>query len=129
MDKQQAMDVVIGLEWEMFQKVNNIGGRASCQDEYDTFEIMRKSQFLSWDDETVESYLQDLQDAQAEGRNLVAEKYLRMMKSTDPVNYTKSEHLLPVLSEERIQKQEEVIAREIRWAEEYVQKYPLISQT
>ena len=46
----------------MFQNVRNTGGRAACQDDFETFDVMRKSQFLIWDLPLLESYWQDLQE-------------------------------------------------------------------
>ena len=71
---------IIEIEWDMFQHVNNIGGRASCQDNKRTFVIMRQSQFENWTDELLHAYLVYIVKAEAEGRNLIAEKYGRMMK-------------------------------------------------
>ena len=48
---------IISIEWDMFQDVNNIGGRASCQDDYETFEIMRRSQYENWTEEMLDIYL------------------------------------------------------------------------
>ena len=64
----------------MFQNVRNTGGRAACQDDFETFDVMRKSQFLTWDLPLLESYWQDLQEGKAQGRNLVMEKYAYMME-------------------------------------------------
>ncbi|MCF0106793.1 MAG: DUF4125 family protein, partial [Holdemanella sp.] len=113
----EIINKVIQLEWEMFQRVNNMGGRANCQDDFVTFEIMRKSQFLSWDHTVVKSYLNDLIDAKRNHRNLLTEKYLIMMKSTDPDYYYQNESMLIPLSNERINQQEEIISIEIEWAE------------
>ena len=54
-EKEMEIEAIIRLEWKQFQGVHNEGGRASCQDDPKTFEIMRKSQFLTWDLEALES--------------------------------------------------------------------------
>ena len=42
--KLEKVEKILQLEWNMFQKVENIGGRASCQEDFETFYIMRRSQ-------------------------------------------------------------------------------------
>ena len=59
-EREALIDEVIEREWEQFQYVQNEGGRASCQDDHETFVIMRKSQFMNWTQELLESYRQDL---------------------------------------------------------------------
>ena len=54
-----------------------------------------------WSDEAAESYLNDLRDAGDEGRNLIAEKYLQMMKSTHPAQYEAQKRFLPEVSREK----------------------------
>ena len=83
----QAVLHIVEIEWEMFQKVNNIGGRASCQNDKITFEIMRLSQYSSWTNEMIRSYEYDLTSAEQAGRNLVMEKYAYMMEFTDPAYF------------------------------------------
>ena len=39
---------VVTIEWALFDKVQNCGGRAACQDDAKTFSIMRASQFRAW---------------------------------------------------------------------------------
>ena len=95
--KDDLVSKIIEREWDMFQNVENIGGKASCQQDYQTFEIMRYSQAMSWSEETLESYLKDLQKAQKNKRNLLTEKYARMMESTSPLEYAQIESLLPPL--------------------------------
>ena len=51
---------IIEREWEFFQKVQNIGGRASCQDDFETFNIQRTAQFKVFYQDVLESYLNDL---------------------------------------------------------------------
>ena len=101
--KQMDMiDKVILEEWNQFDKVKNDGGRADCQDNYETFYIMRKSQYLTWSDEMLESFYEDLVTARESGWNLITEKYARMMQSTNPVEYAKLEKTLPVINDDRI---------------------------
>ena len=51
------------MEWQQFTQVKNQGGRASCQEDTYTFDIMRKSQFYTWDLPVLESYQEDLKEA------------------------------------------------------------------
>lgn len=53
---------VVAIEWALFDKVQNCGGRAACQDDAKTFSIMRASQFRAWSLELLESYKEDLLD-------------------------------------------------------------------
>ena len=82
MDGKTLREQIVAAELEMFQTTRNKGGRASCQDDCITFYNMRIAQFEAWSDETAESYWEDLEAAKDRDRNLVAEKYLHMMKST-----------------------------------------------
>lgn len=101
MDSKAVMEQIVAAEWEMFQATHNKGGRASCQDDYRTFYNMRMAQFDAWSGDAAESYLEDLRRAKAQGRNLVAEKYLHMMKSTHPDEYEAQKHLLSRISPEQ----------------------------
>ena len=87
--RDELMSEIIKLEWDMFSHVSNVGGPASCQMRPDTFKIMRKSQAATWSDELLASYLEDLKAATREGRNIMTEKYARMMESTFPEEYRK----------------------------------------
>ncbi len=118
------VEKIVDLEWKQFDKVKNEGGRASCQDDYPTFSIMRKSQYLTWPDELLESFYQDLLNAQSKGWNLIMEKYARMMESTTPEKYQELKKDLPVLDEDRIAIQEEIIKIQVSWMEEFAEKYP-----
>ena len=118
------IEKIVDLEWKQFDKVENRGGRADCQDNFETFSIMRKSQYLTWTEEMLVSYCNDLIDANNKGWNLIMEKYARMMKSTNPEEYAQLEENLPVLSEDRTKIQEEVIKIQVAWMEEAVEKYP-----
>lgn len=122
-----AMDIIeeiVELEWNQFDKVKNEGGRADCQDDFATFSVMRKSQYMTWNEELLISYRNDLIAANQKGWNLIMEKYARMMKSTAPKRYAELEKDLPVLNERRIAIQEEIIKIQVVWMEEFASKYP-----
>ena len=65
------------------QQVQGVNGRAACQDDWTTFLIMRLSQFEGWDTDVLESYFEDIVQAEAQERNLIMEKYAYMMEETD----------------------------------------------
>ncbi|MBQ3514037.1 MAG: DUF4125 family protein [Lachnospiraceae bacterium] len=115
---------IVELEWKQFDKVKNEGGRADCQDDWNTFSIMRKSQYLAWTEELLESYYGDLLEAEQKGWNLITEKYARMMKSTAPEKYAELEKELPVLNQERISIQEEIIKIQVGWMEAFAEQFP-----
>jgi Protein of unknown function (DUF4125) len=124
--RENLINQIVGIEWKMFQKVQNIGGRASCQDDRKTFEVMRFSQFMSWSEAALESYLNDLTDAERQGRNLLTEKYARMLESTSPSEYAHLENLLPPLTSEVISLIERIVEIVLPWEEELSQKFPYI---
>ena len=126
--KDKVIVDIIDMEWRMFQKVKNIGGRASCQDDYATFRVNRVSQAESWSVATLESYLNDLETAARDGRNLLSEKYARMMASTLPIEYQRIAHLLPQLDDGVLSLVEEIIQITLEWEKELAEKYPHVVQ-
>lgn len=123
----ETIEKIIKLEYGMLDKVNNKGGRAWCQDHFDAFRIMRASQFLTWPEPVRDSYLDDLETADAEGRNLIFEKYAWMMQYSHPDDFAKVEHVLPKFSAALIAKIEEIVAIQVEWAVEFDKKYPKVS--
>ncbi len=124
MTKEEYIEQIVTLEWKQFDRVKNEGGRADCQNNWNTFSIMRKSQYLTWTEELLASFYHDLAEAEQKGWNLITEKYARMMKSTAPERYAELEKDLPVRSEERIAIQEEIIKIQVGWMEAFAEKYP-----
>ena len=124
--REDIIDSIIETEWKMFRDVPNIGGRAACQDDSETFKIMRAGQSASWSDAALESYLDDLKEAEKSGRNLLTEKYARMMRSTSPLEYAQIEHLLPPVDPEAIKLIEQIVRIVLEWEEELLEKYPYI---
>ena len=125
--KDDLVSKVIEREWDMFQNVENVGGKASCQQDYQTFEIMRYSQAMTWSEATLKSYLEDLKVAKKNERNLLTEKYARMMESTSPLEYARIENLLPPLDPEVPAVIDQIVTILIEWEEEVIEKYPFIA--
>lgn len=116
---------VVAREWAQFQGVVDDRGRAACQDDWPTFHQMRISQFLTWPLELLDSYAADLTEAELTGRNLLTEKYARMMATTAPQRYRRElAPRLPPLSEDRLALQEEIIAAQVDWAADFMRRYP-----
>jgi hypothetical protein len=83
----------------------------TCQEQPEAFKLMRRAGFHVLSSETLESYLQDLQEAIDEDRNLVTLKYARI------------DDLIPTLNDNpAIAK---IVEIEERWFKELEQKYPL----
>lgn len=130
-DEEERVDVVEGIiksEWDMFQKVDNIGGRASCQNDFTTFHIMRYSQYSAWNDLMIKSYAKDIEEAIKQGRNLVTEKYAFMMEFTDPKYYKQElEPYLPTIDLETMNIIEEITWYMVDCEKEIASKYPKLS--
>lgn len=122
--KEELVDAIVNLEWKAFDKVKNAGGRAECQDDWETFEIMRKSQYLTWNVDMLVQYRLDFEAANSAGRNLISEKYARMMESTVPDEYKAIEKELPVIPKEKKAIIETVISIQVQWMEEFASEYP-----
>ena len=124
MTKEQLLESILQKEWNMFQKVNNAGGRASCQDDMASFIIMRTAQLLVWGDSVLASYHQDLEQARMDGRNLMTEKYARMMEFTHPEEYRKIRTSLPELDDFVKDLARVIVDVYTNWEEEVKRRYP-----
>lgn len=109
----------------MFQAVQNRGGRASCQDDFTTFQIMRNSQFLAWSEELRRSYLQDLDAATVQGSNLLSLKYAWMMEDTFPQEFQEIREHLPTLSPTVRSMVQEILSLQLSMTEKLFLEYPL----
>ena len=107
MERRELERQIVEKEWLMFQQVQGVNGRAACQDDWTTFLIMRLSQFEGWDTDVLESYFEDIVQAEAQERNLIKE-------------------LLPEISEEKQLMAEKITSIYMEWEKEADIKYPNI---
>ena len=114
-------------EFEAFDKVENEGGRASCQDDWPTFNIMRRSQYLTWNKVMLLQYLYDFEREMRLGHNLITEKYGRMMESTAPEKYEEIKDNFPALSDEKKMIIDRIAGIQVAWMEEFAEKYPVMA--
>lgn len=125
MEKRESLvDGIVEKEWKMFHAVPSIGGKASCQENPKTFRIMRSSQLASWSEPAMKSYLADLEAAETSGRNLLTEKYARMMKSTSPAEYARIEHMLPPVDSRALESIDQIVPIVLEWELELLKKFP-----
>ncbi len=105
------LDHILEAEWQMFVRVRS-ARHAPCQSAPDNFKTIRSSLFETWTQPMLASYLADLEQAEAIGRNLLAEKYARMDK------------LIPPLSDSPLI--DIIVTVESNWQEELERRYPAL---
>lgn len=115
---------IIGKEWNMFTNVRNEGGRASCQDDYETFYIMRASQFEAWDTASLLSYNGDLDDAIKDKRNIVTEKYAYMMEYTANDEWQRIKSSVPEVPERKMRLIKEILDVMLKETAAFFSEYP-----
>ncbi len=125
--KNALISEIIKLEWEMFSNVSNAGGQAACQFDPVTFGIMRRSQADTWPEELLQSYREDLVSARQDGRNLMSERYARMMESTFPSEYEKFADKLPGIDQETLRLIEEIVVINLEWKVKMTSAYPVLN--
>lgn len=101
---------IIDLEWTMFHAVK-ASQPAACQEDESTFRIMREMSHSIHPMDLLEALAANLEQAVAQGRNLMTEKYARMGGQIPPLK--ESPHFAPI------------IAAEVAWMEELNRRYPL----
>ena len=125
MDKETLVEKIVSLEWEAFDQVDNEGGRADCQNDFQTFSIMRKSQYQLWSEEMLDSFIQDFENANKNGINLIAQKYGYMMESTAPEKFEAIKNQLMPVSQEKRALIEQIVEIQVGFIEEFAAAYPL----
>ena len=100
---------ILELELEMFLSVIS-DQPYSCQKDTEGFKLHREAQFNIWKEDTLSSYLEDLNQAKKEGSNLMTIKYARMENLIPRNNFN------PLI--------EEIVKLKMIWQQEMINKYP-----
>ena len=128
MSREELIKEIIDREWEMFSVLKNTGGIAECQNNKPEFIIMRSGQWDNLPDKILESYKQDLIDAKEFGRNLLEEKYMRMMEYSAPSEFEGVKHLLPNISNGSLTLIKQIEKIYLNWGDEFESKFPKFSK-
>ena len=123
MEKEKIIEKILEKEWKYFSNLNNIGGRADCQDNREDFIIMRKSQWETFNEETLISYLEDLNSK----NNPLFQKYAQMMKYNSPEEYEKIKDILEKASDEKNDLVNKIMFIYMEWEKEFFERYPIFS--
>jgi hypothetical protein len=109
-DKEELIGRIVTIELAMFSRVKAVEP-AACQQMPETFRTMRRMSHSALSTDTLASYLQDLQSAVTQGRNLVTEKYARMDNLIPPINRN------PLIKS--------IVALESFWLRDLHERFPL----
>lgn len=120
-------DRIVELEFMLFDKTNNEGGRANCQDDWGTFSLMRRSQYYTWPMELLNTILVDYSESIKNGRNVVSEKYGYMMETTAPLEYEKIKDKIPVVSDDKKAVIKAISEIQVGWMEKFAKDYPSLA--
>ena len=107
---EELLHDIVAIELRMFLTVQT-SGPTTCQEQPGAFKLTRKAGFHVLSPETLESYINDLQEAMEENRNLIELKYARI------------DSLIPPLSDNPLI--EKIVEVEERWLKELEKRYPL----
>jgi len=110
-DCQELLKDIIDIEYDMLQQVRT-AEPSICKDRPEAFRLMREAYHSVLSTQTLKSYLEDLQKAKDEGRNLLTEKYARM------------DNLIPPLKTSPLI--DNIVKTEVRWMQELSRRYPSV---
>lgn len=122
--KTVLADKIVDIEWHLFDKTQNEGGRANCQDDWGTFSIMRRSQYYTWPVELLNMLYVDFSEAISNGRNVISEKYGFMMESTAPEEFAKIKGKLTEISEDKRKIINAIVEIQVGFMEKFACEYP-----
>ena len=109
--REDLLKEIVDIELRMFLAVES-SIPSACQEQPETFKLMRSASFHVLSNETLESYLQDLNEAMEDDRNLMSLKYARI------------DDLVPCLNTNPVI--DKIVEVEARWLEELAKRYPLV---
>ena len=81
------------------------------------------SQWMVYSDDVLHSYLEDCRQACEDGRNLMFEKYGRMMESTFPEEYEEIKEHLPYVTD-KLEIVEKIVKINLEWDADMLRDYP-----
>mgnify|MGYP000403807014 CR=1 FL=1 len=110
--REELRNKILDIEIKMLQEVP-VKVRAACREDLETFRLMRGAQYVGWSEETLQSYYNDLLNAEREGKNLMTLKYGRMDNLIAPLN------LDPLI--------EQIVDVLFQWQKELAGKYPSLT--
>ena len=126
-NRDDIIDEIVKLEFEAFDKVENEGGRAECQNDWPFFYVMRKSQYLTWTDEMLLCIRNLWLENKAKGWNMITEKYGRMMENTSLEEYKKLEKYFPPKSDATRAIVNQIVQIQVEWMKDFASKYPKLA--
>ncbi len=126
-NRDDMIDEIVKLEFEAFDKVENEGGRAECQNDWPFFYVMRKSQYLTWTDEMLLCIRNLWLENKAKGWNMITEKYGRMMENTSLEEYKKLEKYFPPKSDATRAIVNQIVQIQVEWMKDFASKYPKLA--
>ena len=124
---EELVTKIAKLEFRAFDQVKNEGGRAYCQNDWPTFSVMRKSQYLLWNRDMLMQYYYDFHREFSKGHNLITEKYGRMMESTAPERYKELAIYFPELTDEQKRIIEQIVAIQMNMMESFAKEHPNVA--
>lgn len=126
-NRDDIINEIVKLEFEAFDKVENEGGRAECQNNWPFFYVMRKSQYLTWTDDMLLCIRDLWLENKAKGWNMITEKYGRMMESTALDEYKELEKYFPPKSDETRAIVDQIAQIQVEWMKDFASKYPKLA--
>lgn len=111
MNDMELIGRIIELELDMFEQVRT-AEPSVCQDKPETFKSMRSMSHSALSKETLQSYLEDLQQANIDNKNLLTLKYARMDGKIPPLKKS------PAI--------DEIVRIEEKWMMELSLRYPRV---
>ena len=79
---------------------------------------------MTWNDDMLDEIIWYFEECMKQGRNLITEKYGRMMESTVPWEYEKIKDAFPPVDERKRAIIEEIVKIQVAWMEEFAKEYP-----
>lgn len=111
MERDTLLEKILDQEWDMFVRVKR-ANLAVYQSAFEKFRVVRGSVLSLWTEEMLAAYLEQIESAKKQGRNLLTEKYARMNNLIQPL----SENPLIV----------EIVAISVYWDRELQRRYPAL---